>query len=77
MARWGRMKLGFLRQLLAFKRGIPSHDALNDVVNGLDAEVFSGCFSAWVESLRDADPEIVAIEPAPAKAAGLSGESHA
>jgi predicted transposase YbfD/YdcC len=61
-ARWGRMKLDFLRQLLPFKRGIPSHDALNDVINGLDADVFSGCFSAWVESLRDANPEIVAID---------------
>ena len=62
IARWGRMKLPFLRQLLAFKRGIPSHDALNDVMNGLDAAVFSECFSAWVESLRDRDPEIVAID---------------
>ena len=61
-ARWGRMKLGFLRQLLPFERGIPSHDALNDVINGLDAEVFSQCFSAWVESLRDKDPEIVAVD---------------
>ena len=62
IARWGRMKLGFLRQLLPFARGIPSHDALNDVINGLDAEVFSQCFATWVESLRDADPEIVAID---------------
>ena len=56
------MKLGFLRQLLPFERGIPSHDALNDVINGLDAEVFSQCFSAWVESLRDKHLEIVAID---------------
>ena len=61
-ARWGRMKLGFLRQLLPFKRGIPSHDALNDVMNGLDAGMFSQCFSAWVESLRDRDPEIIAVD---------------
>jgi predicted transposase YbfD/YdcC len=61
-ALWGRKKLDFLRGLLPFKRGIPSHDALNDVVNGLDAALFSECFSAWVESLRDADPEIVAID---------------
>ena len=61
-ARWGRMKLDFLRRLLPFERGIPSHDALNDVINGLDAEVFCQCFSAWVEGLRDTDPEIVAID---------------
>jgi predicted transposase YbfD/YdcC len=61
-ALWGRKKLGFLRRLLPFKRGIPSHDALNDVVNALDADVFSECFSAWVESLKDSAPEIVAID---------------
>ena len=61
-ARWGRMKLPFLRQLLPFERGIPSHDALNDVMNGLDAQAFCECFSAWVDSLRDKDPEIVAID---------------
>ena len=65
-AQWGRTKLDFLRQLLPFKRGIPSHDALNDVVNGLDADVFSECFSAWVASLKDSvpepEPEIVAID---------------
>src|SRR5713226_9475939 len=48
-ALWGKKKLDFLRRLLPFKRGIPSHDALNDVVNGLDAGLFSECFSAWVE----------------------------
>ena len=61
-ALWGRKKLDFLRGLLPFKRGIPSHDALNDVVNALDAELFSQCFSAWVESLRESAPDIVAID---------------
>jgi DDE_Tnp_1-associated/Transposase DDE domain len=61
-AQWGRTKLAFLRQLLPFKRGIPSHDALNDVINGLDAELFSQCFSAWAEDLREAAPDIVAID---------------
>jgi predicted transposase YbfD/YdcC len=61
-ALWGRKKLDFLRQLLPFKRGIPSHDALNDVVNALDADVFSQCFSAWVESLKESAPDIVAID---------------
>ena len=61
-ALWGRKKLDFLRGLLPFKRGIPSHDALNGVVNALDAELFSQCFSAWVESLRESAPDIVAID---------------
>jgi hypothetical protein len=33
---WGREKLAFLRTLLPFRRGIPSHDTLNDVINALE-----------------------------------------
>ena len=53
--RWAKRKLEFLRRFLRFERGIPSHDTLNDVLNALPAEVFSGCFVAWVEGLRDGD----------------------
>src|SRR5687768_5843353 len=60
--RWARRKLDFLRRLLPFERGIPSHDTLNDVINALPAELFSQCFVTWVVSLRDADPDIVAID---------------
>lgn len=59
---WGAERLDFLRRFLPFERGIPSHDVLNDVFNALDAELFKRCFAAWVETLRDADPEIVAID---------------
>jgi predicted transposase YbfD/YdcC len=60
--RWAKRKLDFLRRLLPFERGIPSHDTLNDVINALPAELFSQCFVTWVASLRDADPDIVAID---------------
>ena len=60
--RWANRKLGFLRRFLPFKDGIPSHDTLNDVINALPAEVFSQCFVTWVESLREDDPDIVAID---------------
>ena len=30
--RWANKKLAFLRRLLPFRRGIPSHDTLNDVM---------------------------------------------
>jgi hypothetical protein len=45
-----------------FERGLPSHDTLNDVINALDADVFKACFTAWVEALRDSDPEVIAID---------------
>jgi len=59
---WGRERMDFLRRFLPFERGIPSHDVLNDVFNALDAELFKVCFAAWVECLRDGDPEIIAID---------------
>ena len=59
---WGKERLDFLRRFLPFERGIPSHDALNDVFNALDGELFRHCFMSWVETLRDADPEIIAID---------------
>ena len=66
--RWGQMHQDFLRRLLPFKAGIPSHDTLNDVINAIDGTLFAECFTAWVEGLRESaaapatTPEIVAID---------------
>jgi predicted transposase YbfD/YdcC len=60
--RWGSVNLGFLRRFLAYAEGIPSHDTLNDTINALDGELFAACFTEWVESLREAEPDIVAID---------------
>ena len=60
--RWAKRKLDFLRRLLPYDRGIPSHDTLNDIINALPAGLFSDCFVTWVASLSDADPDIVAID---------------
>jgi predicted transposase YbfD/YdcC len=72
---WAGHKLGFLRRLLPFARGIPSHDTLDDVMNALDARTFAECFTAWVASLRDADPEFVAIDGKTSRRA-RQGEAH-
>jgi len=60
--RWARRKLDFLRRLSPFARGMPSHDTLTDVMNALPAPLFADCFTAWVETLRAAEPDIVAID---------------
>lgn len=62
IALWGKERLAFLRRFLPYERGIPSHDALNDLFNALDAELFRDCFTTWVETLCDTDPEIIAID---------------
>ena len=60
--RWADRKLDFLRRILPFKHGVPSHDTLNDVMNALPSALFSACFAAWVAGLRDGDADIVAID---------------
>ncbi len=62
IARWGQRKLAFLRRLLPYRRGIASHDTVNDVMNALPAALFAECFTAWVEALREHAPDIVAID---------------
>lgn len=59
---WGDHRLDFLRRFLPYERGLPSHDTLNDVMNALDSELFQRCFANWVEHLREAEPDIVAID---------------
>ena len=62
VVRWGRVKLAFLRRFLPFARGVPSHDTLCDVISALDPELFKAAFTSWVEELREAEPDIVAID---------------
>ena len=59
---WGEQRIDFLRRFLAYDRGIPSHDTLNDVMNALDPVLFKACFAAWVEGLRESEPDIIAID---------------
>jgi predicted transposase YbfD/YdcC len=62
IALWGEQRLDFLRRFLPYERGVPAHDTLNDVVNALDPEVFKTCFTSWVETLREHDRDIIAID---------------
>jgi DDE_Tnp_1-associated len=59
---WGELRLDFLRRFYPYERGLPAHDTLNDVLNALAPDVFQACFSRWVESLREGEPDIVAID---------------
>lgn len=59
---WGEQRLDFLRRFLPYERGLPAHDTLNDVINALDGELFKACFTNWVETLRDGEPDIIAVD---------------
>ena len=75
ITQWCGRKLEFLRRLLPFRRGVPSHDTRNDVMNALDARSFSECFTTWVDSLRAIGPDIVAIDGKTSRRA-RRGEAH-
>ena len=59
---WGEQRIDFLRRFLAYDRGIPAHDTLNDVMNALDPGLFKACFTAWVAALRASEPDTIAID---------------
>lgn len=59
---WGEEHLAFLRRFLPFRRGVPSHDTLREVVAALDPALFKACFTRWVEGLREAEPDLVAVD---------------
>jgi predicted transposase YbfD/YdcC len=59
---WGNEQLAFLRRFLPYKHGIPSHDTLTGVLAALDPALFKTCFVRWAEGLREAEPDLVAID---------------
>jgi predicted transposase YbfD/YdcC len=71
--RWAKRKLDFLKRFLPFARGVPSHDTLNDVMNALPAALFSECFVAWTQGLRERAPDIVAIDGKTSRRAHAAG----
>ena len=62
VALYGQHKLGFLRRLLPFAHGVPSHDQLGNVFARLDAQQFQSCFIAWVERFTTAVRGVVAVD---------------
>jgi predicted transposase YbfD/YdcC len=59
---WGEAHLGFLRRFLPYHWGIPCQDWLRVVMNRLDPELFSACFTAWAAELRPEAVDLVAID---------------
>src|SRR3954454_17194601 len=58
----GDEHLPFLRRFLPCRHGVPSHDRLGEVVAALDPALFKDCFTSWVEALREAAPDLVAVD---------------
>src|SRR5215211_1174631 len=59
---WGKEQLAFLRRFLPYRHGVPSHDTLTGVLAALDPALFKACFVSWTEGLREAAPDLIAID---------------
>ena len=69
---FGEAKLSWLRGLLPFDDGIPSHDTIGRVFGRLDPGAFEDCFQAWTRQVAEqTDGEVVAVDGK--KLAGSAG----
>jgi len=62
ITQFGRCKLDFLRSLLPFENGIPSHDTVGAVISNLDPVEFRKCFVKWVRSIQKEIPGLIPID---------------
>lgn len=59
---FGELKLDFLRKLLPYKNGIPSHDTIGKLLASIDHRQFSEAFIKWTNEILKSIPELVAID---------------
>lgn len=60
---FGKTKIVYLRQYLAFKNGAPSDDTLRRFFRALDPEKFEMCFIEWVKSFQiNLHEKIIAVD---------------
>ena len=62
IAAWGEAHLDFLRRFLPFHHGVPGGRWLNILMNRIDPDLFSGCFTSWACELRDDTPAFIALD---------------
>ncbi len=58
IAAWGEAHLGFL----PFYHGVPGGRWLNILMNRIDPDLFSACFTSWACALRDDAPALIALD---------------
>ena len=75
MVVFGESKLEWLRQFYPYTNGIPSHDTLGKLFQRLDPNLFSECFTNWVNEIAClTNGEVVAIDGKTIRGSGQSGK---
>lgn len=59
---WGAAHLDFLRRFAPYHHGIPCTDWLRVLMNRIDPDLFSACFTAWARELRPDAADLIAID---------------
>jgi predicted transposase YbfD/YdcC len=59
---WGNAHLSFLRGFAEFHHGIPCTDWLRTMMNRVDPDLFTACFSSWVAECWPDKLNLVAID---------------
>lgn len=63
VADWGKAKTDWLKQYLALKNGIPSHDCFRRLFLRLDPEQFQKGFMSWIQAVFKRTPgQVVAVD---------------
>ena len=62
IARWAKIKAGFLVQVLDLPHGIPCKDVFRRVLCLLKPDAFQHCFVRWLHTLRDQAAEQTGID---------------
>lgn len=62
IVQFGKLKIDFLRQLLPYKNGIPSHDTIGKLLAIIDYKQFSETFISWTHEILQSIPELIAID---------------
>ena len=62
ISRWGEAHLEFLRRFLPFHFGVPGGRWLTIMMNRVNPQLFSACFSDWVRDCWPGHPDLVAID---------------
>lgn len=62
IARWARLKAGFLLTVLDLPNGVPRKDVFRRVLARLQPAAFQACFATWLTTLRRAAADRTGIE---------------